>query len=207
LGCDSLWSMTSRADTFRNLQYVDPEAFLVQIQALNAQISRSGLPRAVRTLRTPELKVWRETREGALFAYGMGLRLAQRVLVARAASENLDYDCVTRRDGPDGKVFYGPVQVKEVVPHDLNRRVSVQHIIDKLTRYASPDLTVVIHLNRLVQFAPAELKIPKLRLSTLWIMAALAPNQSRWGLWGDFLSDDLGVLEFDYPTRLLSSPA
>ena len=70
---------------------------------------------------------------------------------------------------------------RQSVRFGSNRRVSVQHIIDKLTRYASPDLTVVIHLNRLVQFAPSELKIPKLRLSTLWIMAAVAPNQSRWG--------------------------
>jgi hypothetical protein len=199
--------MTSRADTFRNLQYVDPEPFLVQIQALNTQISRSGLPRAVRTLRTPDLKVWREAREGALFAYAMGQHLGQTVLVAKAASENLDYDCVTLREGPGEALFYGPVQIKEVVPHHLNRAASIQAIIDKLARYDSPDVSVVIHLNRLVEFAPAELKIPKLRLSTLWIMAAVTRDQGRWALWGDFLGNDLGVLEFDYPKSLPSSHA
>jgi hypothetical protein len=194
--------MSSRADTFRNLQYIHPQPFLVQLLGLEAQIRRSKLPREVRTLRTQELKPWREAREGALFAYAIGLRLGQRVLMAKAASENVDYDCVTRRDGPNETTFYGPVQVKEVVPHHLNRATSVQHIIDKLTRYNSPDLTVVIHLNRLVEFEPGSLKIPKLRLSTLWIMAAVLPDQSRWALWGDFLGNDLGALEFDYPTSL-----
>jgi hypothetical protein len=198
--------MSSRADTFRILQYVDPEAFLERVQALNAQISRSGLRRAVRTLRTPELKVWREVREAALFAYAIGLHLGQRVLVAKAASENLDYDCVTLREGPANTAIYGAVQIKEVVPHHLNRAASIQQIIDKLTRYNSPDLSVVIHLNRLVEFAPAELKIPKLRLSALWVMAAVTPDQSRWALWGNFLTKDLGAMEFEYPTAVLGSP-
>lgn len=88
-----------------------------------------------------------------------------------------------------------------MVPYHLNPKASVQCIIDKLTRYDSPDLTLVIHLDRLVGFEPRTLKIHKLRLSTLWVMASVTLDQSRWALWGDFLSKDLGVIEFAYPTE------
>jgi hypothetical protein len=193
--------MRNRVSSFQLLDYIDPKPFLVRLLALNAEVSRSDLSKNVRTLRTNELKIWREMREGALFAYAMALRLGQSVLIAKAEAQNLDYDCVTRREGPEDKVFYGPVQIKEVVPHRLNRDTSVQEIVDRLTAYASPDLSVVIHLNRLAEFDPGSLKIPKLGISTLWVIAALSPNQRRWGLWGDFLGD-LGVLEFDYPVTL-----
>jgi len=59
---------------------------------------------------------------------------------------------------------------------------------------------VLIHLNRLVEFDMRALKIPKLRLATLWILASVSPDQSRWALFGDLLSKDLGVFELDYPT-------
>jgi hypothetical protein len=193
--------MNSRIDEFRALEYVDPKPFLVQLIPLEAQLARSALPKKVRTLRTHELKPWRETREGAIFAYAMGLRLGETIHVARAARENLDYDCVTLRRPPDGTLHFGPVQIKEIVPEYLNRDATIQEVIDGLARYgSSPDLNVVIHVNRLVHFDPEGLTIPKLPISTLWIMAAITRNQSRWALWGDFLCGDRGGREFDYPT-------
>lgn len=191
----------SRIDEFRTLNYVDPKPFLIQLIPLEARLARSALPRKVRTLRTHDLKPWRETREGAIFAYAVGLRMGETIHVAKAAREDVDYDCVTLRKPPDGTLHFGPVQIKEVVPKYLNRETSVQAVIDGLTRYtSSPDLTVVIHLNRLVHFDPAELTIPALPISTLWIMAAVTPDQSRWALWGDFLSGERSGGEFDYPT-------
>lgn len=191
--------MNERLNVFARLDYVDPKAFLVRLDAVDRDVSRSQLLREERTLRTNPLKPWREAREGALFAYAMGLKLGQTVLIAKADRQDVDYDCVTRREQPDGRIGYGPVQIKEIVPAYLNRDTSIQAIVDDLTPISAPDLNVVIHLNRLVQFDPLELRVGSLKISTLWVIAAIAPDRSRWALWGDFLGAN-GVTEFDYPT-------
>jgi hypothetical protein len=191
--------MNERLNAFGRLDYVDPKPFLLRLDAVDREVSRSQLPRKVRTLRTNELKPWREAREGALFAYAMGLKLGQTVLIAKADRQDVDYDCVTRREQPDGSVGFGPVQIKEVVPDYLNRTASIRAIVDDLARISAPDLNVLIHLNRLAQFDPTELRVESLRISTLWVIGAIRPDKSRWALWGDFLGKN-GILEFDYPT-------
>jgi hypothetical protein len=60
---------------------------------------------------------------------------------------------------------------------------------------------VAIYVNLLLELDPPALQIPKLRISTLWIMGAVTPNQSRWAMWGDFLHrENLSLVEFDFPT-------
>lgn len=191
----------SRLKEFQRLEYGDPAAFLSRMYGVHVAVAHSGLPKQVRTLRTNELKPWREFREGCLFAYGLSVHSAQEVLIAKAEKQNCDYDCVLRWVDPDKGVHYGPVQIKEVVPDELNPTTSVQTVVDKLTAYAGdPKLTVALHLNRKVEFAPTELSIPKLQLGALWVFGSVTPGPfGTWALWGDFLSSQIHCTEFQHP--------
>src|ERR1700733_3491994 len=125
--------MSGRLREFQCLDYVDPKPFLVRLRRMEREIAHSDLSREVRTLRTNQLKSWREAREGALFAYALGLRLGEVVLGAKGEDQNRDYDCVTLRNTEE-KSGYGPVQIKEVVPEYLNRETCIQDIVDSLQR-------------------------------------------------------------------------
>jgi hypothetical protein len=59
--CDSAGNRhkIGRIEEFRTFECVDPKPFLTQLIRLEARLARSPL---VRTLRTHELKRWRETR-------------------------------------------------------------------------------------------------------------------------------------------------
>jgi hypothetical protein len=173
--------------------YTDSRSVLLQFRRIEAQLPKSGLPDSVRHLRTDELKPLREMREACIFVYGMG----QRFGVALAESQ--DYDAVaTWVEGRSQ--HFAPIQLKEVIPHKLNPTSSVQAAVDGLAKYVdSQDLTVAIHLNRLEHFSPLNIVVPQLNIAALWIFAAIAPDQSRWPIWGNFL-EQLQVGEFDYPT-------
>ena len=116
-----------------------------------------------------------------------------------AKSESHDYDFVACWVRDDTRHF-APVQLKEVVPTELNSAASIQKIIEALPpKYVnSNDLTIAIHLNQELHFDPSQLRIPKMNLAALWIFGAVAPNDSEWALWGDFLAEPEGT-RFAYP--------
>jgi hypothetical protein len=92
------------------------------------------------------------------------------------------------------------VQLKEVVPHDVNVAASVQERVNALSKYVdSEDLTVAIYLNQRVHFDPAKLVIPPLKIAALWVFGAISPDKEQWALWGNFLETRQGT-RFEYPT-------
>jgi len=136
-------------------------------------------------------------RAAALFCYGMAQRIGQTVYLA--SSEAQDYDFVASW-AVDDTQHLAPVQLKEVVPQDLNPLASVQATVNALSKYVdSEDLTVVIHLNQHGRFDPAALVVPSLRIAALWIFGAISEDQAQWGLWGNFLETPEGT-RFEYPT-------
>ncbi|MGT2505600.1 hypothetical protein [Cupriavidus basilensis] len=109
-----------------------------------------------------------------------------------------DYDFVASWLEGD-TLHLAPVQIKEVVPANLNPKASVQATDDALTKYVdSEDLVVAIHLNRQTTFDPAQLVVPDLNIAELWIFGALAPDQSIWGLWGNLMKTPTGT-RYSYP--------
>ena len=157
----------------------------------------SDLPSNVKSLRTNALKEWRQAREAALFCVGIGQRMGQTVRLAK--SEESDYDFVASWVTGDTWHF-APVQLKEVVPTDINSAASIQAAIDALpSKYVdSVELTVAIYLNQQVSFDPSDIRIPSMRIGALWVFGGLAPDASEWGLWGDFLDEPKGT-RFAYP--------
>jgi hypothetical protein len=179
--------MTSdRTRAFSRLKYYNPRQVLVELRKTELAIAnRTDVPDAVRHLRTRELKALRELREVCLFCYGWSQIDGQSFSVAPA--EGQDYDAVASWQSDD-QLHFAPIQIKEVVPEHLNRKTSVQDIVNKLTKYTdSDDLTVVVRLNRSTPFSPADLVVPPLKIAALWVFGALNAEQTRWMIWGNFL--------------------
>jgi hypothetical protein len=181
----------------KKLEFRDPAPFLKRLRELELKVAPSKLPAAVKSLRTNNLKEWREAREAAIFCVGIGQRMGQKVFLAK--SEASDYDFVASWISGDTRHF-APVQLKEVVPADVNAEASLQATIDSLpAKYVdSADLTVAIYLNQQLRFEANDLRIPRMRIAALWVFGGLAPDGSQWGLWGDFLDQPKGT-QFAYP--------
>jgi hypothetical protein len=190
-----------RLRQFANLPYGDPRDFLIALRKVEWAVAASRTPERIRTLRTQGLKPEREMRDAAIFCVGMSERIGHDIRFAPVEDQDCDF-AATWING-EGARCYCPVQLKEAPPHKLNAGATVQVVVDDLTHYAdSNDVTVAIKINRVVRFDPVELKLPaNLRIGGLWIFAALSPNQSEFGLWGDFVSKTDAPLgtRFTYP--------
>lgn len=186
----------TRIRGLHKVEFRDPKPFLINLRNLEPQIADANLEPRVKQLRTNVLKEWRETREAALFCYGMGQRIGQPVYLARGESQ--DYDFIASWVVGEEQ-HLAPVQLKEVVPENLNPAASLQKTINSLTKYVDAnDLTVAIHLNRMGHFDPNSVVVPPLRIAALWIFASIAPDGNEWGLWGNFLEQPDGS-RFEYP--------
>ena len=129
-----------RTRGFQSFEFRDPRPFLLRLAELDPKIARSSLSDAAKSLRTNSLKWARERRDAALFCYGMAQRIGQPVFLA--PSEAQDYDFVATWVY-DGTRHFSPVQLKEVVPRELNPSASVQHTIDALAKYVDSALGTI----------------------------------------------------------------
>lgn len=176
---------------WRELKYHDPEHFLREMRRLELRLPGTRLPR------THGLKPHLERRQAALFAYGLGCRLGTRVLFAAAPAENLDYDFVlVFRLGDE--IHHWPLQVKELVPTDINPTATLTALLAKLSKYGiAPRLCVCVYVNRRVP--AASLSISPLTIGSLWLFGGADDSGHRWNLQGDFMQPDCRVTHFDYP--------
>ncbi|MDO9449761.1 MAG: hypothetical protein Q7J21_04710, partial [Rugosibacter sp.] len=81
----------SRLREIQNLEFRDPKHFLIKLRKLECQLAASISDPKIRRLRTNKLKEWRETRDAALFCYGMGQRIGQTVFLGRGESQDYDF--------------------------------------------------------------------------------------------------------------------
>ena len=174
------------------LAFRDPAPFLARLRQLEPKVAISRLSANASSLRTNSLKQWKQLREAAIFCVGMGARMGRKVYLAK--SESLDYDFIARWVSDDTQHF-APIQLKEVVPHEINPLASAQATIDLLpSKYVdSKDLTIAVYLNRVTRFDPAALCVPQMEVAALWVFGGLSGGKSQWGLWGDFLDDPKGT--------------
>ncbi len=188
-------SNSIRLRALSQLQYGDPKGYLESLALLEAEVSASDLPLTVKHLRTNLLKPDRERRDAAIFCMGMSQALNTEVRFS--PTEDQDHDFVTTWQS-EGIQHYCPVQLKELVSHDLNRDQSIRDIVNKLSKYGdSKSLTVAVKLNRIGTFEPSSMQITQnLSIGALWFFGSLTEDQSNWGLWGDFAKDrvDQGIV-------------
>ncbi len=191
--------MDTRINEWSKLKYVDPTMMLPQLRMIQRQVATSALKDNIKNLRTQQLKQYREGWEATLFCYGMSKKLGVPIYVA--LYEASDYDVVAMRIENDTQ-FFTPIQIKEVVPEELNPYTSINKVIAKLSRYpASQDTVFVIHVNRTGRLDLALIKVPRLDIASLWLLCASSPDKSKWLVAGDLL-DKPSIIEFDYPDIL-----
>jgi hypothetical protein len=178
-------SSSVRLRELSKLEYGNPSGFLEALAPLDRAASWSDIPDRTKNLRTNKLKSERERRDAAIFCVGMSKAIG--VPVHFALTESQDYDFVTTWK-VDETQHFAAVQLKELVSTDLNPTSSLNSIFESLARYSdSDDLTVAIKLNRVGRFEPSEIVCPtNLSVGGVWLYGAVAEDQSKWALWGDF---------------------
>ena len=188
-----------RTRSMRKLQWHDPEEVLINLRYIELHLSPDTNEK-IRRLRTHSLKEWREGREAALFAYGLGKKvLGHKVSVAK--SEAMDYDCIIAWRTEDREYFY-PVQLKELPPKDLNSEITLDSIYDKVETYrGETDLSVAIHVNRAMRLDYRPWDRPENpRINELWLFGCTSPDQNNWFIYGNVLHSQPQFREFDYPS-------
>jgi hypothetical protein len=186
-----------RTRDWSKLKYFDPITILKSLREVEMEIADKSIDECVRTLRTNMLKPHREGREAALVCYGIGSTVLNTT-VYFARSEKSDYDFISRWTDGDTQ-YYSPVQIKELVPLDLNPYSDLNSLISSLQKYHdSNDLTVAIHVNRQGTIDISKIVIPQLSVRGLWLFGSLTLDQSKWFLAGDLLGDK-NYYEFYYP--------
>ena len=186
-----------RINEWRKLAYHDPEEKLLRLRELQELVARSDLPPKVRNLRTRELNQTLEGRQAALFCYGLGIVLNTQV--AFALHEDADHDVITTWRDED-EAHFCPLQLKELVPEKTKSDQTLEEILNGLeeTYPRSKDLVVAIHINR---GGTQDLVVDasRLNLAGLWLFGASLPDQSRWFLSGDHMSNPQ-LYGFEYPS-------
>ena len=190
--------MTSKVPrSWSSLSYLDPEKVLVNFHQVANDYPLDEIAYKVRSLRVRELRKVQESRQAALFAFGLGKCL--EVPIQYALSEEQDYDAIVRYQLESG-VIYLPLQLKEWVPDFLNPKSTLQSELDKLGKYVdSSDLAVAIHLNRDANVQVKDLELPVGKVGGLWFYGAVEPQQAKWFTFGNLLIPGAEYHEFLYP--------
>jgi hypothetical protein len=191
-----LTRLSARVREFVNYDYKCPRAWLQELRQIEQLVARSRLRYKIRSLRTHSTRFWSETRQAALFAYGMSRRMPD-FQFDFACVEHADYDAVIRwRRHADQ--FFTPIQLKEYVPQELNPKLTLETILEQLSRYSdSSDLVVVIYLNRTFRLPLQPIYCPPLKLGGVCLVGGIARN--RWILLGDLLDQVADISIFSYP--------
>ena len=186
-----------RTRDWSKLIYYDPVTILRSLREKEIEIADQDIDERVRTLRANMLKPHREGREAALLCHGIGSAVLNNT-VYFARSEKSDYDFISMWITGDTQ-HYSPVQIKELVPLDINPYSDLNKLISSLHKYNdSRDLTVAIHTNRQGTIDISQIVVPQLNIRELWLFGSLTLDQSKWFLLGDLIKD-INYYEFYYP--------
>jgi len=187
------------ARRWRSLDWRDPKTDLINLGKIQLQLAEStGITPKVADLRERELRKYLEWRQAALFAYFVSYAVVGEP-IAYVLIEDEDYDAVIwRKSGK--RNLYTPVQLKEVVPRDLNPKAEVNAELAKLTKYVtSEDTVVAVHLNQSGRFEFHDIKAPDTSCKEIWLYGAQTADQSKWLLYGDILNNPKPY-DIRYPT-------
>lgn len=166
-------------------KYYDPCIVLPKLHQLRVQLSTSNTPTKIRNLRTNKLKSEREAWDVAVFCYLMSKVMGRKIYFSR--NEAADYDSVFFWEDEISPCF-APVQMKELVPENINPRATLESIIKSLEKYVdSPDLVIGIKLNQRNSFDFSKVDVSKLSVGGVWCFGSITQDESKWGLFGDLL--------------------
>ena len=173
------------------LLFHDPATVLRKYWDVAQHPRITDLSPAVRELRTNDLRWAREGRQAALLCEGLSQGPAQtRIFVSPTEADDYDAVAVWRRGAE--RVFT-PIQLKEApTPGHLNG------VLHDLQKYRDPRLAIGVHLSGEGCLDLRSIEIPPLSVGSVWVFAASSPDQKRWILVGDLMTNP-AVYQFEYP--------
>ncbi len=188
--------MDTRQNEWEKLEYFNPSLKIPELYRFRNNIGSNALTERQKALRTCAFKRFREEMVAHLFCYGIGKLFKKTIYIS--PYEDSDYDAVSMWEEEEVR-RYAPIQIKEVVPHSLNPLTDLNTEIQKLKKYpVSHDTIVVIHLNRTIHPDVADMKIPALNISQLWILGNSLNDEKKWYIHGDLLKTPR-YFEFEHP--------
>jgi len=186
---------------WEKLHFVSSREWLKSLREIELKSARLKLSEKTRTLRTNKLKMWRESRQAALFCYGLSLRYGTDIEIALL--EDSDYDFVARWVTLDGHINYTKVQLKELVPDHLNPTQNLSGLFESISKKykSSSNLVVAIYMNKAIDIDFSTIKIEqKMMIGNLWLFGCASEDQHEWLLYGDMLMDNAVLTRFQYPS-------
>ena len=165
------------------------------MREVEIQLAHTETPDLVRRLRTGKLKSDREARDALLFAQGMAGVVGAKVYVAPGEAEDCDF--ITRATVRD-TTFFSCVQLKELVPDDLNPSQSFNSLIAEVAELPRSDAILAIRLNRRGRIDYTELAAARVSFAELWYLWAASPDSGSWCLFGNAMGQP-ALYEFQYP--------
>lgn len=171
------------------LDYVDPEGFLKSLAEYVDQRRDwlEGLPKSILSFRHDKLKDPREWVDAAIFSVGVSRVLKTPVWFS--PTEDDDYDSVLSWDS-NGRKQFCPVQLKELVPAELNEQASLKQVLENLRNKYEGTL-VAVKINRRGPFQPSTVEIPEnLSCLNLWMYGPVEGVKSEFFISGNFLDLD-----------------
>lgn len=172
---------------WRTYEYYDPEIILPRLNNIRKQISMTATPDKVANLRTNMLSSEREAWDAAIFCYLISKAINKKLFFSKVESSDYDSIFMLQEENSDS---YFPVQMKELVPNEINPKATLQSIINNLEIYTnSPDLIVGIKLNRNENFNFSNISTEKAKVAEIWCFGSTEKNESKWGLYGNLLSN------------------
>lgn len=124
-----------------------------------------------------ESKLEVEYRQAALFALARASVTEDPTLVFAMSDEQRDsVDCVLRTGAEN--YHYEPVQLKEVVPEDVNPKQTLEGLLEGICRKygTGENLTVAIHINRNVSTILGTITQPNMQAISWWLFGLDAQN-------------------------------
>ncbi len=180
-----------------NLEYHDPKFVLRELRKIQIENADKQLDEKVRNLRTNSLKKPREGRAAALFCIGISKCMEVEVIFSLTESQDYDFVVCWKKDDA---LNYASVQLKELVPEQLNPDADINDLLTKLKKYAdSSKLIVAICLNRRFHLDCSKLNLEGLNIAGLYTYGAVSKDQNKWVLHGDYLGN-FQETPFEYPS-------
>lgn len=185
-----------RARSWLKLSFYNPKGVLIELQKQSLIVSQANVPYSVSSLRTNQLNKYRQGRQCALFCYGMSQKLGVDVRFAFAEEQDIDFvACYEIND----TINLVPLQMKELVPEQVNDSALLQNEINKLSKHVdSHDLVVAFHINRNVRISPDQLDLSRVKVGQIWIMEC-SGNENEWIIVGNLLDEIASTTKFQYP--------